>query len=240
MEAKDPKNNPKDQRALTPADLAKRIDHTLLKPDARDADIDALCVEAAKFGFYSVCVNSGRVARCARNLEGTEVKIASVVGFPLGAMDSQAKAAEARRAIELGADEIDMVMNIGALKSGDLETVRADVRAVTEVTGSSAVCKVIIETVLLTDEEKVAACRAAEEAGANFVKTSTGFAGGGATVADVKLMRRSVGPHVRVKASGGVRSFKDAVAMIGAGADRLGTSSGVAIVEGVPTAGTGY
>jgi deoxyribose-phosphate aldolase len=240
MEAKDAKNTAKDKRVLTPADLAKCIDHTLLKPDARDEDIDALCAQAVKYGFYSVCVNSGRVARCARNLEGTEVKIASVVGFPLGAMDSQAKAAEARRAVELGADEIDMVMNIGALKSGDLESVRADIRAVTEVTGSSTICKVIIETVLLADDEKATACRIAEEAGANFVKTSTGFAGGGATIADVKLMRRSVGPAVRVKASGGVRSFKDAVAMIGAGADRLGTSSGVAIVEGAPAEGTGY
>lgn len=229
-----------DQRllALTPDELARYIDHTLLKPDARVADIDKLCAEAVQHGFYSVCINSGWVERCARRLRGTGVKVASVVGFPLGAMDGYAKGQEARRAIENGADEIDMVINIGALKSGDLATVKNDILAVTRVTGGRRVCKVIIETVLLSDEEKVIACRIAEEAGANFVKTSTGFAGGGAAVKDVALMRRTVSRRVKVKASGGIRSYADAMAMIAAGAERLGTSASVAIIEGAEGSGT--
>lgn len=217
---------------LSTEELPRYIDHTLLKPEATAEQIDRLCDEAAEKGFYSVCVNSGWVEHCVRRLQGTGVKTCAVVGFPLGAMDSRAKGFEAREAVSKGAKEIDMVINIGALKARDLRRVEEDIRAVRRACRPVIVLKVILETALLTDDEKVLACQIAKRAGANFVKTSTGFSKAGATVGDVQLMRRIVGPEMGVKAAGGVRTFDDAVAMIDAGATRLGTSSGVAIVEG--------
>ncbi|PIE34029.1 deoxyribose-phosphate aldolase [candidate division KSB3 bacterium] len=214
------------------ADLAQYIDHTLLKPNATQADFDKLCQEAIQFHFKSVCVNSGRVPYVTRKLQGTGVAVCSVVGFPLGAMDSRVKAFETRRAIEEGAKEIDMVLNVDALKSGDAQKVEEDVRAVRRATRGNTILKVILETCLLTDDEKVLACEICKKAGADFVKTSTGFSTGGATLEDVALMRRIVGPDIGVKASGGVRDVSTARAMIQAGATRLGTSSGVAIVTG--------
>lgn len=225
-------NDPREVSLLMPGDLAKYIDHTLLKPEATLQQIDKLCDEAVKYHFASVCVNTSWTAHCARKLRGTGVKVAVVVGFPLGAMSGRSKGFEARHAIEEGADEIDMVINIGALKSGKLDLVEEDIRQVVRVCGRNVILKVIIETALLTDEEKVKACLAAKEAGADFVKTSTGFSTGGATVADVVLMRKTVGPKMGLKAAGGIRSYEDAVEMIKAGATRLGTSSGVAIVTG--------
>jgi deoxyribose-phosphate aldolase len=218
--------------SLDPAALAKYIDHTLLKPDAPLEAFDKLCQEAIEYDFKSVCVNSSRVPYVAKKLQGTNVLVCSVVGFPLGAMDKRAKAFETRRAIEEGAKEIDMVINVGALRSGDLKTVEEDIRAVRRATRSNTVLKVIIETCLLTDAEKVLACELAKKAEADFVKTSTGFSSGGAKVEDIALMRRTVGPKMGVKASGGVRDYATAMAMIAAGATRLGTSSGVAIVTG--------
>ncbi len=229
---------PKDSRSsFDAAQPAKYIDHTLLKPDSNRAAVEKLCEEAVTYGFYAVCVNGCWTRVCAAALKNTPVKLAVVIGFPLGAGASEAKAAEARLAIEHGAQELDMVLNIGALKDRDLETVGADVRAVKHAAAAAAegrdapILKVIIETALLSDEEKQLACRAAVDAGADFVKTSTGFAKGGATVEDVALMRREVGADIGVKASGGIRSTSDALAMIEAGATRLGTSSGVAIVS---------
>ena len=222
---------------FAPADLAPFIDHTLLKPEATENQIDTLCEEAARHHFYSVCVNSNWAERCARGLGGTGVKVCAVVGFPLGAMDSRAKAFEARTAIANGAAEIDMVMNVGAMKAKDLRTVRDDMLAVRRACRSGIVLKVIIEACLLTDEEKVLACQIAKDIDADFVKTSTGFNKGGATVADVALMRRTVGPKMGVKAAGGVRSFEDALQMIEAGATRLGTSSGVLLVTGQKSSG---
>ncbi len=219
------------------ADLAPYIDHTLLKPEATAEQVNTLCDEAVAHHFYSVCVNSSWVEHCARRLGGTGVKICAVVGFPLGAMDSRAKSFEARTAIGNGAAEIDMVMNVGAMKARDLKRVREDMLAVRRACRSGIVLKVIIETSLLTDEEKVLACQIAKETGADFVKTSTGFNKGGATVADVALMRRTVGPKMGVKAAGGVRSREDALAMIQAGATRLGTSSGVILVSGGKSTG---
>ena len=216
----------------SPADLAKYIDHTLLKPDATKKDFDRLIEEAKEFKFWSVCVNSSWVPYVAKKLRGTGIKVTAVVGFPLGSMDSRSKAFEARNAIEEGASEIDMVMNIGALKSGDLKLVEEDIRAVRRACRSNTILKVILETGLLTDDEKVIACQIAKNAGADFVKTSTGFGKGGATVHDIALMRRTVGPKMGVKASGGIRTFEDAVAMIKAGATRIGASSSVAIVTG--------
>lgn len=213
-------------------DLSKYIDHTLLKPDSTASAIDTLCAEAAEHKFAAVCVNGTWTERCVKRLRGTGVKVAVVVGFPLGAMATRIKAQEARHAVEEGADEIDMVLNIGALKSGDTDSVRQDIMAVTRVTGSHKKTKVILETCLLTDEEKVLACQLAEDAGAAFVKTSTGFSTGGATVHDVSLMRRTVSNKVEVKASGGVRSWSDAMSVINAGATRIGTSSGIAIISG--------
>jgi deoxyribose-phosphate aldolase len=225
---------PASPRALRPVsrDLAKYIDHTLLKPEATREQIDELCDQAIEHGFYSVCVNSGWAEHCARRLQGTEVRTCAVVGFPLGAMDGRSKGFEARNAVASGAKEIDMVINVGALKAKDLKTVEEDVRSVRRACRPGILLKVILETSLLTDEEKVLGCQIAKKAGANFVKTSTGFSKGGATVEDVALMRKIVGPDLGVKASGGVRSYEDAVKMIEAGATRLGTSSGVAIVEG--------
>lgn len=223
---------PPQGRTITASELAKYIDHTLLKPDAPQEEFDKLCQEAIQYSFKSVCVNSSRVPYVTKKLQGTDVLVCSVVGFPLGAMDKRAKAFETRRAIEEGAKEIDMVINVGALRSKDLKTVEEDIRTVRRATRRNTVLKVILETCLLTDEEKVLACEIAKKAEADFVKTSTGFAGGGATVEDVALMRRIVGPKMGVKASGGIRDFATALAMIEAGATRLGTSSSVAIVTG--------
>lgn len=211
-------------------DIAKYIDHTVLAADARKEKIEALCKEAYQHGFASVCVNSCWVSLAAKLLEGTEVKVCTVVGFPLGAMDSVSKADEARNAVRNGADEIDMVINIGFLKSGMYDEALEDIREVRKATEGKTL-KVIIETCLLTDEEKKKACELSEEAGADFVKTSTGFSTGGATVEDVALMKSVVGDRLRVKASGGIRDYKTAKAMIEAGASRIGASAGVRIVE---------
>lgn len=221
-------------------DLASYLDHTLLKPDATVAEIDRLCDEALRHGFASVCINGTWVRRCAEILAGSSVLVCSVAGFPLGAMAPEVKTYEARRAIEDGACEIDVVQNVGALKSGDLALVRRDLAGAAETCHRhGARLKVILETCLLTDEEKVRACRIAREAGADFVKTSTGFSTGGATVEDVELMRRTVGPDVGVKASGGVRDRDAAQAMIAAGATRIGASASVAIVRGGTRSGEG-
>ncbi len=215
-------------------ELNRYIDHTLLKPDAARAQIDKLCAEALQCRFASVCVNLCWARICAEHLEKSDVKVCTVVGFPLGATTTLAKMFEADQAIEAGAREIDMVINIGALKSQLLDFVRSDIVGVLSSCRRSrrkqALLKVIIEAVLLTDEEKRIVCEIARQAGADFVKTSTGFASGGATIADVKLMREVVGPDMVVKAAGGIRTRADALAMIDAGATRLGTSSGVAIM----------
>ncbi|MCL4836918.1 MAG: deoxyribose-phosphate aldolase [Thermoanaerobaculia bacterium] len=215
------------------AEVAARIDHTLLKPDATPADIERLCDEARRHAFYSVCVNPSYVRQAAALLRGSGVKVCAVVGFPLGAAAPEIKALEARKAIREGAAEIDMVINIGALKGKDEALVLRDIRAVVEACRDGrARSKVIFENALLTDEEKVAACQLSMRAGADFVKTSTGFASGGATREDVALMARTVAPkRLGVKAAGGIRSYDDAVAMLAAGATRLGTSAGVRIVE---------
>ncbi len=216
----------------TAHDWASLIDHTLLKPEASESDIRKLCDEAAQFGFASVCVNPVWVKAAAEFLEGTNVPVCTVIGFPLGATLPDVKAYEARRAIFNGAREVDMVINIGALKSGDDCSVEDDIRAVAEAAHENGVlCKVIIETALLTDEEKVRACLASKNAGADFVKTSTGFSKGGATVEDVALMRRTVGHALGVKASGGVKGIDDARAMFEAGATRIGASVGVKIAQ---------
>lgn len=211
--------------------LNKYIDHTLLKQDSKQEQIDSLLAEAKQYDFASVCVNPTWVAYCAQALKDTDVKVCTVVGFPLGATLSSVKAFETAESIKAGADEIDMVINIGALKSGQFDLVEADIRAVVEASGDKLV-KVIIETCLLTEEEKIKACQLSVQAGADFVKTSTGFSTNGATVEDVKLMRETVGPNVGVKAAGGARSLADAQAFIEAGATRIGTSAGVAIMKG--------
>lgn len=216
-----------------PRDLAPYIDHTLLKPDATAADIDRLCAEARQFGFAAVCINPTWVRRAAVNLAGSGVAVASVIGFPFGASTPEIKAHEARAVIRDGAREIDMVINIGALRSGMLDLVRDDVARVSDACHESgALNKVIIETALLTDAEKVIACRLAKQAKADFVKTSTGYAAGGATVFDVALMREAVGPRMGVKAAGGIRTKSDVEEMIAAGATRIGASAGVKIVTG--------
>lgn len=213
-------------------DLAAMIDHTLLKPDATAAEIEKLCQEARQYHFCSVCVNTTWVERCRDLLRGSGVKVCCVVGFPLGAMESRSKAFETREAIANGADEIDMVINIGALKSRDYARVEKDIRAVVQA-ARNRVTKVIFETGLLTEEEKIMACQLSKKANATFVKTSTGFVkDSAATEADIALMRKTVGPHMGVKASGGVRSLEVARKMIAAGATRIGTSSGVALVTG--------
>ena len=219
-------------------DFAKMIDHTLLKTDATKAGIDQLLSEAKQYHFASVCVSPIWVAYAAEQLRGSGVKTCTVIGFPQGATPTAVKvfetqqAFEAQQAIADGAEEVDMVIPVGRLKDGDYDYVRADIAGVVAVAKKKALTKVIIETCLLTDEEKRTACRLAQEAGADFVKTSTGFSTGGATAADVALMRQAVGPAMGVKASGGVRSRADAEAMVAAGATRLGTSSGVKIVNG--------
>ncbi|MDH3499846.1 MAG: deoxyribose-phosphate aldolase [Acidimicrobiia bacterium] len=216
-----------------PLDLAKYIDHTLLKPDATAADIDQLCDEAVNYHFASVCINPTWVKRAATRLKGSNVVTCTVIGFPFGATPPEIKAMEARRALRDGAREIDMVINIGALKSGDVLQVGGDISKVVDAAHEvGALCKVILETALLTDEEKVIASSLAKRAKADFVKTSTGFAGGGATVYDVALMRETVGPDMGVKASGGVRTTEDAEDMIAAGATRIGASAGIQIVSG--------
>ena len=213
--------------------LAKMIDHTLIKPTATKNDVEKLCKEAEKHGFGCVCVNSAYVSLAKQLLRGTDVKVVSTAGFPFGSSLPEVKAFEARKAVENGASEIDMVINIGALKSGDYETVKRDIEMVVDVKrshGNDLVIKVIIETGYLTRDEKVMACKLVKEAGADFVKTSTGFVGG-ATVEDVRLMRETVGRDMRVKAAGGIRTLKQALAMIEAGANRIGTSTAVAIIE---------
>lgn len=225
--------------SIAPAELARYIDHTLLRPEAATSAFDKLCQEALQHRFYSVCVNSCRVAYVARKLQGTGVKVCAVVGFPLGAMTSRSKAFEAREAIADGAAEIDMVINVGLLKSGDLAGVEEDIRAVRRATRGTTVLKAILETALLTQDEKLIACELAKKAGADFVKTCTGFSGGAASVEDVALMRRAVGPEMGVKASGGVRTYQGALALVAAGANRLGCSASVAIVTG-GDGGAGY
>ena len=213
-------------------DWASLIDHTLLKPEAAAADIRKLCEEAAQFGFASVCVNPFWVKTCAKILKNSGVPVCTVIGFPLGANATDTKVYETRRAIFDGAREVDMVVNVGALKSGDDCSVERDIHHVVEAAHEAeTVCKVIIETALLTDEEKVRACLAAKAAGADFVKTSTGFAKGGATVEDIALMRSVVGADLGVKASGGVKSLEDARALVEAGATRIGASVGVKIAQ---------
>ncbi|GIP22660.1 MULTISPECIES: deoxyribose-phosphate aldolase [Paenibacillus] len=212
--------------------VAALIDHTLLRADATKSEITKLTEEAKKYEFVSVCVNPTWVAYCAEQLAGTPVKVCTVIGFPLGANTPEVKAFEASNAIQNGAGEVDMVINIGALKDRNDELVERDIRAVVDAAAGKALVKVIIETSLLTDEEKVRACELAVKAGADFVKTSTGFSTGGATPEDVALMRRTVGDAVGVKASGGVRSLEDMTKMVEAGANRIGASSGVKIMEG--------
>lgn len=217
---------------MTTPQLAKMIDHTLLRADATQSEMAKLTEEAKQYQFASVCVNPGWVAYAAEQLQGTGVDICTVIGFPLGASTSETKAFETKDAIAKGATEVDMVINISALKDGKDDVVEQDIRAVVEAAAGKALVKVIIETCLLTDEEKVRACQAAVKAGADFVKTSTGFSTGGATPEDIALMRRTVGPDVGVKASGGVRSLEDMQKMIDAGATRIGASSGVKIMQG--------
>lgn len=217
---------------IKPDTLARTIDHTLLKPEATQAQIVQLCAEAREYHFASVCVNPVHVKLCAQLLSGTDVATCTVVGFPLGANGTAVKVYETQTVVDDGATEVDMVINIGALKAANYETVLNDIVAVTETAHEGgALVKVIIEAALLTDEEKVMACQLCQAAGVEFVKTSTGFGPGGATVADVALMRQTVGPDMGVKAAGGIRSYQDAQAMLAAGATRLGASAGIAIVE---------
>jgi len=209
------------------------IDHTVLKPEADEAMVKKVCDEAKEYQFASVCVNPSHISLVAKELCGSDVKACCVIGFPLGATLSDVKAFETEKVVGLGAQEVDMVINVGAVKDGNWDLVEADIAAVVEASNKQALVKVIIETCLLTDDEKVKACLAAKAAGADFVKTSTGFSTGGATVADVALMRKTVGSEMGVKASGGVRSYEDAIMMIEAGASRLGASSGVSIMKGL-------
>lgn len=212
-------------------DLASLIDHTLLKQDATEDQIRKVCQEAREYKFASVCVNPSYVPLVAELLRGSGVKVCCVIGFPLGATTTKTKVFETKEVIENGAQEIDMVINVGAIKSGNWDFVRNDIESVVIAAGGKALVKVIFETCLLNDEEKVRACTISKQAGADFVKTSTGFSTGGATVEDIKLMRRTVGPNMGVKASGGVKDYDTAMAMVKAGATRLGTSSGVAIAK---------
>jgi deoxyribose-phosphate aldolase len=217
---------------MTPADLARLIDHTLLRPDATSRNIESLCAEALEHRFAAVCVNPTWVPHARGRLAGGQTAVCTVVGFPLGATSTDAKACEAQAAISDGAGEIDMVIDIGRLKSGDAAAVRGDIAAVVLVCRKGhAICKAIIEAALLTDDEKVEACTIAMAAGADFVKTSTGFGPGGATVADVQLMSRVVGGKMGIKAAGGIRDLEAVERLVAAGATRIGTSSGVAIVR---------
>ena len=211
--------------------IASFIDHTVLKTDTAKEKVEEVCREALEYRFASVCVNPYYVPLVAKLLKGSGIKTCSVVGFPLGATTMELKATEAAEIIKIGAEELDMVLNVGALKSGDLDCVRKDMEAVANAARGKAVVKVIIESGLLTDDEKVKACVAAKEAGVDFVKTCTGFGTGSATVEDIRLMRKTVGDNMGVKASGGIRDYETALAMINAGANRLGTSASVAIVK---------
>jgi len=213
-------------------DIARYIDHTLLKPDATQAQIAQLCHEARQYDFAAVCVNPTHVRLCADLLKGSSVAVCTVVGFPLGATPPEVKAYETQQAIDDGATEIDMVINIGALKGGEYDLVERDIAMVTRTAhNNGALCKVIIEAALLNEQEKIKACELSKKAGADYVKTSTGFGPGGATVADVTLMRRVVGPGMGIKAAGGIRSFADAKGMVEAGATRIGASAGVKILQ---------
>ena len=212
-------------------ELAGMIDHTLLKPEAQKNALEKLCKEAIQYNFASVCINPCNVAFAAEMLKKSKVKVCTVIGFPLGAASTAVKAFETEDAIKNGAQEVDMVINIGRLKDRDYEYVKNDIKAVVDAAKGKALTKVIIETCLLTDEEKVTACKLSKEAGANFVKTSTGFSTGGATVSDVKLMRETVGKEMGVKASGGVRTYEDSIAMVEAGASRIGASASIKICE---------
>ncbi len=219
-------------QSLSPQDIARYIDHTLLKPEATEAQITRLCAEAREYGFASVCVNPTYVSLCAELLRGSPVVVCTVIGFPLGAHVTAVKVFETREALQDGASEVDMVVNIGAIKSGRWEVVADDIRQVVEAAhAGGALCKVILETALLSNEEKVRACMICKQAGADFVKTSTGFGPGGATVEDIALMRRTVGANMGVKASGGVRTYEETLRMISAGATRIGASAGVRIVQ---------
>jgi deoxyribose-phosphate aldolase len=220
--------------------LASLIDHTLLKPDATRSEIEQLCREAGQYCFASVCVNPSWVPVSRELLSGSGVKVCTVIGFPSGAHAPDVKAYETLRAVQQGAEEVDMVINIGALKSKDYALVEQDIRGVVQAAGKNTVVKVILETALLTRDEKVMGCSLAKAAGADFVKTSTGFAGGGATVEDVRLMRETVGPEIGVKASGGIRSKEDVEAMVHAGATRVGASAGVKIVRGESSESKSY
>ncbi|MBB6624270.1 deoxyribose-phosphate aldolase [Clostridium gasigenes] len=213
-------------------ELAKMIDHTILKPEATEAEIMQLCKEALEYGFASVCINPSMVKKAAIILDGSEVKVCTVIGFPLGATTTEVKVFETKQTIENGATEVDMVINIGKLKENNLEYVKNDIAAVVNAAKGKALTKVIIESCLLTDEEKVKVCAIAKEVGADFVKTSTGFSSGGATKEDIRLMRQTVGPDMGVKASGGVRSNEEAMIMIENGATRIGASASIAICNG--------
>ena len=211
--------------------LASLIDHTALKPDTTKEQINKLCSEAIEYGFASVCVNSSYVKLCSELLKDSAIKVCTVIGFPLGATTTATKAFEASEAIENGAREVDMVINVGAIKSGDFDFVKKDIEAVVQVAKGKALVKVILETCLLTEEEKIKSCKICKEAHADFVKTSTGFSTGGATVSDIKLMRGIVKPDMGVKASGGIRDYETAKAMVDAGASRIGASASVAIAN---------
>lgn len=219
-------------------DLARMIDHTILKADATEMEVEKLCTEALEYNFASVCINPSMVEKAANMLKSSDVKVCTVIGFPLGATTTEVKAFETEDVIKKGATEVDMVINIGKLKEGNIEYVKKDIEAVVNAAKGKALTKVIIETCLLTDEEKVTACKLSKEAGADFVKTSTGFSTGGATASDIKLMRETVGPDLGVKASGGVRSLEDAMAMIENGATRIGASASIAICEGTKSNST--
>ncbi len=220
--------------------IASMIDHTILKPETTREMVKKVCDEAKEHNFASVCVNPYYVSFVKSQLEGTDVKVTSVIGFPLGSTTKEVKAFEAKNAIENGADELDMVINIGAIKNREFDIVKEDIKAVVDAAKGKALVKVIIETCLLTDEEKEMACKISVEAGADYVKTSTGFSTGGATVEDIKLMRKTVGPEIGVKASGGIRDSKKVKEMIEAGATRIGASSSVDIVKGLETTDNSY
>ena len=229
--------DPSAKSAITLESMAKAIDHTALKPDATHTDLELLAQEAMTHGFGAVCVNSCHVRRVYDILKDSPVHVCAVVGFPLGAAHTDAKACEAETAVEEGAVEVDMVLNIGALKSGDFKTAQTDIQAVRQAAGPDGILKVIVETCLLTEKEIMLACKIAMSAQANFVKTSTGFSREGATAGDVRLMKQTVGDTMQVKASGGIKDWDTAVAMIRAGASRIGTSSGVTILQNAPKSG---
>lgn len=219
-------------------ELAKMIDHTILKPEATEKEVEKLCKEALEYNFASVCINPSMVEKAAEMLKGSDVKVCTVIGFPLGATTTEVKAFETEDVIKKGATEVDMVINVGKLKEGNLAYIKKDIEAVVNAAKGKALTKVIIETCLLTDEEKVTACKLSKEAGADFVKTSTGFSTGGATAKDIKLMRETVGEELGVKASGGVRSLEDAELMIENGASRIGASASISICEGTKSNST--